>query len=104
MSHTVIRAHAAPWMQGIELSIRDETPGSRLRVACAITMEEIVEGACIMPTASISMQAAQILMDDLWSSGLRPTEGAGSAGSLRATEKHLADMRAIVSKKIGVEL
>lgn len=33
--------------------------------------------------------AAQQLMDDLWRAGLRPTEGAGSAGSLAATQKHL---------------
>ena len=43
-------------------------------------------------------------MGDLWNAGYRPTEGAGSAGSLRATEKHLNDMRKIVSKDLEVEL
>lgn len=41
---------------------------------------------------------AQSLMDELWNVGIRPTEGTGSAGSLAATERHLADMRALVFK------
>lgn len=32
----------------------------------------------------------QVLMDDLWRCGVRPTEGAGSAGHAAATAKHLA--------------
>ncbi len=39
---------------------------------------------------------AQRLMDELWGCGLRPSEGTGSAGSLAATERHLADMQKIV--------
>jgi len=43
-------------------------------------------------------------MDDLWNAGIRPTEGTGSAGSLRATEEHLDDMRRIVCKVLEVDL
>jgi hypothetical protein len=50
------------------------------------------------PTFSLTPEAAQSLMDELWRCGLRPTEGSGSAGSLAATERHLADMRALVFK------
>ena len=39
---------------------------------------------------------AQELMDRLWTAGLRPTEGRGSAGALAATERHLEDMRKLV--------
>ena len=49
------------------------------------------------PTVSLRLDEAQELMDELWSCGLRPSEGTGSAGSLRATERHLEDMRRIVS-------
>jgi hypothetical protein len=56
------------------------------------------------PTCTLTMEAAQQLMDQLWVCGLRPTEGTGSAGSLAATEKHLNDMRAIVSKQLEVQL
>ncbi len=55
------------------------------------------------PTISIGKDEAQLLMDDLWQAGIRPSEGSGSAGSLRATEKHLNDMRKIVENKLGVE-
>ncbi len=50
------------------------------------------------PDLHMSRNSAQALMDELWHVGLRPTEGTGSAGSLAATERHLADMRAIVFK------
>lgn len=40
-----------------------------------------------------------MLIDDLWTAGLRPTEGAGSAGALAATQRHLQDMRALVFDK-----
>ena len=39
---------------------------------------------------------AQALMDRLWKAGFRPTEGAGSAGALGATQHHLEDMRTLV--------
>lgn len=46
-------------------------------------------------------------MDELWTCGLRPSEGTGSAGSLAATERHLKDMQVIAMgllKKDGVEV
>ncbi len=52
---------------------------------------------------TISSNEAQRLMDDLWDAGLRPSEGTGSAGSLAATQKHLADMRTIVFKQLKME-
>lgn len=53
---------------------------------------------------SLLPQATQKLMDDLWDAGFRPSEGTGSAGCLAATQKHLTDMRKIVSNKLKVEL
>ena len=47
-------------------------------------------------TVLLGNDAAQQLMDELWRVGFRPTEGSGSAGSLAATERHLADMRRLV--------
>ena len=55
------------------------------------------------PICTTERNNAQILMDDLWSAGLRPTEGSGSAGSLAATQKHLEDMRTIAFYKIGIK-
>lgn len=42
---------------------------------------------------SLPYDLTQNLMDELWRCGFRPTEGTGSAGSLKATENHLADMQ-----------
>ena len=52
------------------------------------------------PAESLSMNAqnAQILMDSLWDAGIRPTEGAGSAGAMAAAQEHLKDMRKLVFK------
>ena len=47
------------------------------------------------PTVQMDEGQGQQLIDDLWSAGFRPTEGAGSAGALAATQRHLEDMRTI---------
>lgn len=61
-----------------------------------ITFKEKTEkDAYEPPSVLLQDTEAQLLMDDLWSSGIRPTEGSGSAGSLKATENHLNDMRKI---------
>ena len=51
-------------------------------------------GSCL----SMDNTMGQELMDSLWECGVRPTEGTGSAGSLKATERHLADMQKLVFK------
>jgi len=56
------------------------------------------------PTVALSETQCQQLMDSLWDCGIRPAEGSGSAGSLAATERHLNDMKKIVSKTLKVEL
>lgn len=56
------------------------------------------EGMEAPPMFSLRDEQAQNLMDELWRIGLRPSEGSGSAGSLAATERHLADMRHLVFK------
>jgi hypothetical protein len=98
-----IRAQSAPWWQGIEVVVYQRLPDSQLYVVKNIEMETQDVGLVVDPTFRLSRQQAQTLMDDLWVSGLRPTEGQGSAGSLSATQKHLDDMRKIVAKKLGIE-
>ena len=50
----------------------------------------------------IGRNEAQALIDDLWQCGMRPTEGAGTAGSMLAAQKHLEDMRSIAFAKLEV--
>ena len=85
-----IRAHASPWNNGVELLVFDDEV-----VATGFTTEKRARFSQADPTMKIKMEQAQTLMDDLWTAGLRPTDGAGSAGSLRATENHLKDMQKI---------
>ena len=55
------------------------------------------------PFCTLTNAESQVLMDDLWSAGLRPSEGSGSAGSLKATQGHLADIKTILFHKLGIK-
>lgn len=69
-----------------------------------ITMETKQPYITYEPLFRIKKSEAQILMDDLWNAGIRPTEGAGSAGSLAATQNHLEDMRMIAFHKMNIPI
>lgn len=79
--------------------------GERTAIAMPLVMNVVEPGDLVTsPTFTLSINQAQQFMDELWSLGLRPTEGSGSAGSLAATERHLADVRALLFAKEGVGL
>jgi len=92
------------WHQGIKFWFKDTTwspEGTRIAVADKLSLRTLTEkdhGFEVEPTFTFRDEQAQQFMDELWRVGLRPTEGTGSAGSLAATERHLADMRALVFK------
>ena len=65
--------------------------------------DDCPDGAIIPPAVHLSMDEGQSVMDQLWSCGLRPTEGTGSAGALAAVENHLGDMRRIVFRGFSEE-
>ena len=98
-----IRAQSAPWHNGVELYI-GTTDGSA--VVKNFILEERDAHTAIDPSAAIRLEPenAQTLMDDLWQAGIRPTEGAGTAGSMKATQKHLEDMRAIAAFCLEIKL
>ena len=67
-------------------------------LAAPVVMEPIPEddaAADIRPTFTLSEQAAQILMDELWSAGVRPSD-YGAEGQIEAMKAHLEDMRRLV--------
>ena len=72
-------------------------------VCQSMNFVQLEEGAYAPPAATITVEESQVLMDSLWDCGIRPTEGNGSAGAMRATEKHLEDMRVIAFKFLDVE-
>jgi hypothetical protein len=55
------------------------------------------------PFLELGMPEGQKLMDELWDCGLRPSEGSGSAGAMRAVEKHLADMKKIAYHALKIK-
>ena len=61
-----------------------------------LVFEPYEEGALIEESFTIDTKMAQEIVDDFWSLGIRPSQGTGSAGSLKATEYHLEDMRKLV--------
>jgi len=94
-----ILAHLAPRSNRIDLLIK-QIDGNTLAIGRGVLFEVVPEGQEIEPTLSLPIESAQELMDSLWQCGLRPSEGSGSAGALRATQNHLEDMRKIVFKMI----
>ena len=99
-----LRLQASPWSCGVQLLIMEETQDGKRSYVKQMVMER-VEGVTAVPPSSIiefDLTVAQTLMDDLWRCGIRPSEGTGSAGSLKATENHLQDMRDIAKKSVDL--
>lgn len=61
------------------------------------------QNSAIEPFIDIDKEEAQVLMDDLWDAGVRPTEGSGSAGAMKAVQDHLADMKRIAFHALKME-
>ena len=55
------------------------------------------------PMMQFTPQQAQLMMDELWAVGLRPTQGQQSEGQMGATTRHLEDMRALVFHQLRME-
>ena len=96
-----IRAFSEPIMDGAQIYITGKSldNGKRVYVPSVDFIEVEDLGVSIRPTLTLPFHisnAVQILMDDLWNIGVRPTEGTGSAGAMTATQSHLEDMRKVV--------
>lgn len=76
---------------------------TRTHIAEPLTMVPHDQSMIPQPTCVMTIHQAQVLIDDLWQAGLRPSEGTGSAGQLAATQKHLADMRTIAFKQLKID-
>lgn len=103
---TEIRAERSDYQRYVGLAIFKIGDRDERLVAKELEFAEVDDGKYIEPSIKLRTDEAQLLMDELWRCGLRPTEGSGSAGSLAATERHLRDMQGITKgllKKQGVE-
>lgn len=68
-----------------------------------IEWEEVYSGKYPTESLVITQDTAQELMNSLWECGLRPAQGAGSAGQLETMKAHLEDMRRIAFKFLKLE-
>jgi len=97
-----VRAKASPWSGGVEIAAFGHLNNGDTRVA-TVVWETISDTAEMKTLLTIRTEQAQVLMDDLWNAGIRPTDGAGSAGAMRAAEHHIADLRQVAFKVLGIE-
>ena len=81
-----------PWSKRIDVHIR-----SGEYIAQPLLMTRPDNPHCKQePAFSLDYETCQEIVDSLWNFGFRPSEGTGSAGSLKATQDHLEDMRKLV--------
>lgn len=88
------------WSDSIAIRLGIKTDGG-FAVAMPVVMETVELGALTQPMVSLPFDAAQRLMDELWSSGCRPSQAIGSAGQVEAIKYHLEDMRKLVFKEVS---
>lgn len=97
-----IRATRNPaWLgDGVEIRILNKERGEYVK---SVELAKLQEGSEIPPAACLTLHQAQVLIDQLWECGLRPTEGTGSAGALAAIERHLADMKRVAFHALKIQ-
>lgn len=98
-----VRATTQPWMRHVEIRMGISREDSdKIAFVQPVTFVERADHEVVEPCITLTQHEAQQLMDELWQCGLRPSEGSGSAGSLAATERHLADMKKIAFHALKV--
>lgn len=103
----VVQRGLQNWNLGYQVWVFDPRPDGSIGIAEPLMMKMVPAAeargmAYSHPTIELPPSAAQQLMDELWNTGLRPTEGYGSVGQLGAVQKHLEDMRVIAFAKVGL--
>jgi hypothetical protein len=76
--------------------------GDRVSMAQPLLMDDFSPELIPQPAFTLTNDDAQVMIDELWRAGLRPTEGNGSAGAMAAQGKHLDDMRKIAFNGLGL--
>lgn len=100
-----LRAHAEPkWHNNsivLYFYIKEQDGKVSYLSDIVMTTQEVtaVEPSDVL---TVPRETAQELMDSLWQCGLRPSEGSGSAGSLKATQDHLKDMQELSRRLLSM--
>lgn len=85
------------WGSGIELNIaKKDEYGFHIATPMGFCLQPIGTVNNFGPALRLEPEDAQALMDELFSLGVRPSDGAGTAGQLASIKYHLEDMRKLV--------
>jgi hypothetical protein len=99
-------AQRRPWSNKIGLNIGNKPVASGpLHRVMPLLFETVKQGESVIgdePTLALEFEEAQALMDELYSVGVRPTEGHGSVGQVAAMKEHLGDMRRLVFRDVPI--
>lgn len=94
------------WTGGVRLFLAVKA-ADRIAIVSGFQMKIYArdEGIDIPEPASLNLNkaSAQLLIDALWSVGMRPSGELESVGQKDALKKHLEDMRQIAFKTLSVE-
>jgi hypothetical protein len=103
--HTLKIAAASHFRLGrsVEIYIRGYGFSSGIFGIKNVEWEEVESGKYPNEPFVISQETAQELINSLWECGLRPAQGAGSAGQLETMKAHLEDMRKIAFKFLKID-
>ena len=104
-SNYKVRAYPAYAQDGAAVILHAKDYEGRMYMA-TLSWQEMKENDFVFepqPLFVLQRQQAQTLMDDLWASGVRPTEGAGSAGAMREAQEHIATLRKVAYKVLEID-
>lgn len=96
-----VRIKRNPWTRTVELVVM-HTDGETRSVAEPLIMTRIGEHEAVLPAFELQDNETQLLLDELWRAGFRPTEGVENLGQLKATQDHLEDMRKIAFNRLKI--
>jgi hypothetical protein len=91
-----LRARVEDYGSRIGIAYFEHAVAGNPAAATTLVIKPIGEDDPIAPFLYIDKTMGQQLMDDLWAIGLRPSEGAGTAGAMAATQRHLDDARKLL--------
>jgi hypothetical protein len=97
-----LRAVSAPWWNGVEFLLA-ERDGEHFAVG-NVVMTDANPNHVTQPTFRLDLDNAQVLMDDLWACGVRPSRDVHNPGELQATQAHLKDMQQLTWKLLAKAL
>lgn len=99
----IIRCQREVWTNKIAVRMGINHQDGTVTIARSPIMTNVSLGESVQPTLELSQDEAQMLMDELFAAGIRPSEGMESMGQLAAVQKHLEDMQKIAFSLLAMD-